>query len=345
MNTKRFAKLSFLVIIVFAPLMIIDWATIIRLIGYIIPIGGIELYAVAGVFILAIDILPVVGLSPALTARVNSNRFKKWTNQAADREGNAFIGFATLIFAIFVVTFLTMSVSNPERFIIGRDDPVLEMFPSAVANFVSAVADRASDNVVMASFIVGLLPCFTTLISFVVNFLICLDKKEDRLEAEILDCLRRIEKASGEIDELGKVYDRYDSEKVLLDNLSDDVGEIERRIDEYKKDKNLFIERSTAEQRNEQEAANAEIRKQCWLDFNYFFNRGRQKFEPVIRGNPAEGGERLSIFEDFYMNSREKIAAAMCDEKAQKPQMQSQKPQVRPLKLHRLNNEYYMRRS
>jgi len=311
MSNKKFIMLAFLTILVFIPLIAIDWVTIIHLISHVIQLGGIELYAVSGVFIFAITILPVVGISPALTERINNNRYCRWTDRKPEKEGNAFIGFAILIFFVFTATFLTMSVTNPDRFISGQSNPVIEMFPTAVTDLIANITKRGSENAVLASWITGLLPCFTSLISFVVYLLLCMDKKEERIEKEIHACDKKIEQLNKEIDVINKDIENDDSGKVLLDNLSSYINEIQHNINEFVGEKDDYLHQIKDEQRQKFDAAQKAVEKQCWTDFNEFYERGKRRFEQIRKGNPEVWKRLLQNWKDFCQEVRNKIAIEM----------------------------------
>ena len=314
MSNKKFTLLAFLIILVFIPLLVIDWAMIVHVISHVIHLGGIELYAVSGLFIFAITVLPVVGVSPALTERINENRYCRWTNRPVENGGNAFIGLANLIFLAFSTAFLVMSVTNPDRFIIGQGDPILEMFPAAVSGLIVGMAERGTENATIASWITGLLPLSTTLISFAVYVLICMDKKEERLGRDIQVCQKKIEQFSAEITAIQKDIESSGSEVVLLDNLSDYIGEIERNISEFVAEKENHLQRAKEEQRYEFELAQRAVEKQCWTDFNEFYERGKRKFEQIRKGNPEMWKVLMGKWNDFCQEMRDKIAIEMSND-------------------------------
>ena len=309
MSNKKFMPLAFLGILVFLPLLIIDWAMIVHVVSFIMQLGGIELYAVAGIFIFAITVLPVIGISPALTARINKNRYCLWTNREVDKEGNAFIGFAILIFLAFATTFCIMSVNNPERFIAGQHDPIAAMFPEAFAGIVTTLT--TSENAVMASWITGLLPFFTTLISFAVYALICMDKKRERLEREIQVCRNEISPLEKDCASINFDIECAGSELVLLDNISDVINEIQHNINEFITNKNGHLQQIKDEQRQECDMAQKAVEKKIWSDFRKFYDVGIAKLAPIQKGNPEAYKRLKRDWEAFCQEMREKIAAEM----------------------------------
>lgn len=309
MNNRKFMLLAFLGILVFLPLLIIDWAMIVHVVSHIMQLGGIELYAVAGIFIFAITVLPVVGVSPALTARINKNRYCRWTNRKVDKEGNAFIGFAILIFVAFATTFLVMSVNNPERFIAGQNDPIAAMFPEAFAGIVSTLT--TSENATLAAWITGFLPFFTTLISFAVHALICMDKKRERLEQEIQVCTKEISPLEKDCASINFDIESAGSELMLLDNMTDVINEIQHNINEFIANKNVHLQQIKDEHRQECDTAQKEVEKKIWSDFREFYDIGITKLAPIRKGNPEAYKRLKRDWEAFCQEMREKIATEM----------------------------------
>jgi len=306
MSNKKFILLAFLAILVFIPLLLIDWVMIIHVLRRGLQLEGLELYAVSGIFIGAITILPVIAISPALTARINKNRYSRWTNRSVEKESNSTIGFATLIFFAFAVIFLVISVTNPERFSIGQADPVLEMFPAEVADLIASVSEQGDENTVLTSLIIGLLPFLTTLISFSVYLLLCMDKKEERLKSEIHNCHKKIEQINREIDVIDSDIERADGEKAILDNISDSIGEIAHNVNEFISEKDVYINRIKYEQQQEFEMAQLSVEKQCFSDFREFYEHGRQRFEN-IKANREQWKETMVAWNDFCREERSRI--------------------------------------
>jgi hypothetical protein len=309
MSNKKWALLASLGLLVFAPLLLIDWAMIIHVISHIMQLGGIELYAVAGIFIFAITVLPVIGVSPALTARINKNRYCRWTNREVDKEGNAFIGFAILIFVTFATTFLIMSVSNPERFIASQNDPIAAMFPEAFSGIVANIT--TSENATLAAWITGLLPFFTTLISFAVYALICMDKKRERLEQEIQVCVNEIAPLEKECASISNYIENAGSELVLLDNITDGINEIQHNINEFVANKTIHLQQIKDEQRQECDTAQKAVEKKIWSDFREFYDCGITKLAPIQKGDPEAYKKLKREWEAFCQEMREKIATEM----------------------------------
>jgi len=310
MSLSKFIRLSFLGIVVGIPLVLIDWAMIIHLISHVMQIGGIELIAVSGLFIFAMTILPIVGVSPALTERINQNRYSRWTNQSVKKEGNLFIGLAIVIFIVFSKVFLIMSVTNSDRFIVGQNDQMLAMFSGLIGDVIANVAESSSSNAILASWITGFLPFFTTLISFAVYMLLCLDKKEERLDRDIEKCNKEITRNKNDIVGFEKEIERDGNEKVLIDNLNDYVNEIQHNINEFIAAKDVILSRSKDEQEQEFEEAQASIEKQSLIHLNNFYEHGKQRFER-FKANKEVYKVVMAKWTAFYEDMRTKIISEL----------------------------------
>ena len=306
MNLTKFMLLSFLGIVVGIPLVLIDWAMIIHLTSHVMQLGGIELIAVSGLFIFAMTVLPIVGVSPAVTERINQNRYSCWTNQAIKKEGSLFVGLAIVIFLVFSLVFLIMSVTNSDRFIVGQNDQFLAMFSGLVGDMIANATYGSSNNAVLASWITGFLPFFTTLISFSVYVLLCLDKKEERLRRDIEKCNKEKAKINSDIADIEKGIESDGNEKVLIDNLNDYVSEIQHNINEFLANKGVVLKRSKDEQEQEFEEAHAAIEKQSLIYLNNFYEHGKQRFE-AIKANKEVYKAVMAKWTAFYEEMRAKI--------------------------------------
>jgi gas vesicle protein len=310
MSNKKFIQVAVLGLLVFAPLLLIDWVMIIHLISHVIPVGGFALYALSGVFIFTLSVLPVVGITPALTKRINNIRYCRWTNKKVEKDSNFGIGVGIIMFLAATVTFLTMSVSNPDRFIIGQGDPVADMFSAAVSDLITNVTDGGIENAVLAAWITGMEPFITTVISFVVYLLLCMDKKEDRLERDIQACRKKITQLNKEVDEISRDIEISDSERVLLDNISGYIDEIQHTINEFVAEKDAYMQRIKDEQRQEFNTAQKSVEKLCWTYLDKFYEHGKQKFE-LIRANGDAWKRITENWKNFYQELRESAASEM----------------------------------
>jgi hypothetical protein len=310
MSTKKFALWAVLLFLVFVPLIALDLIMIVHVIDYVIPLGGIEALAMSGLFIFAITVLPVFGVSPKISERINEQRFCRETNKNVKKESNAFIGIAILLFIVFGIVFLVMSVMNPDRFITGQGDPIADMFPTAIVDIIPNISEWGRENAVLAAWIMGLLPFATTVISFTVYTLLCMEKIEERLNEEIHVCRKKIEQKNKEIGAINRDIESSDAEKVLLNNLSDCINEIQHNINEFIAEKDIYLKRAADEQWQEFEAAQVAVEKQCWIDFNEFYEHGKQKLEP-IKANRDVWTRVMRNWKAFCQEARDRIAAEM----------------------------------
>jgi small-conductance mechanosensitive channel len=168
-----------------------------------------------------------------------------------------------------------------------------------------------SENAVLAAWITGLLPFFTTLISFAVYALICMDKKAERLGQEIQDCIKKIEQANKEVNAINKDTESSDAEKVLLDNLTDYIGEIQHSINEFIANKGVHLKQIKEEQRQEFDTAQKAVEKKIWTDFREFYNRGMRRLDPIRKGEPEEWKKLTQKWIDICQEMRDKIATEM----------------------------------
>lgn len=308
MSVKKFTSLAVYYTIL-GVLLLIDWAMIIHVVSHIMQLGGIELYAVAGIFIFAITALPVIGVAPALTARINDYRYCRWTNRKVEKESNGFIGFAILIYIAFAVTFAIMSISNPDRFIIGQGDPIAAMFPEAFGGIITNLT--TSENAMLASVIAGFLPLFTTLISFAVYALICLDKKEERLNKDIQDNIKKIASIKKDVESINEEIECVGAELVTLDNITDYVNGLQYNIRKFTANKSAHMQQIKEEQRQEFDEAQKDVETKIRTDINNLYDCGITKLAPIQEGNPARHKELKKTWKDLCQDMREKIATEM----------------------------------
>jgi len=305
-------KLALLfVYIVIAILTAIDWAMIYDVIGFMIPQAGDDVAraALSGLFIAAITIIPVFpryGLSSRLIERTKENRMKRWTGQSVDRTDSVFFACTTTLFLGFAITFLVMSVNFPERFIIAMEDPASAMF-----GLTPVIAELSNENAVLAAWIAGFIPLATSLVSIVIHFFVSMESKKELMEREIRACNIQIARANAKIDRFDTEISVFDGEKVLLQNLTKCVDEIKTHINDYVKNKDDFVSRSKAKHVAEKEKAHDKLSDQSRINLNNFFELGRQKFAPAIRGNPEKGKPRLSMWDRFYEESKSKVEATI----------------------------------
>ena len=120
-----------------------------------------------------------------------------------------------------------------------------------------------------------------------------------------------INKKRKEIEKVLRELANYDGEKVLLDNILSYVNEVQHCLNEFIRAKKTYIEQSRAEEKHKMAAAHAEIVKQCWINHNHLFDRGRQRFEPILKGRKEEGYLIMKKWDHFYRESRLRIAAVI----------------------------------
>jgi len=264
-------------------LIAIDWYLIFGVVGNVIPLGQPAFdVAMATFFIIVINRIPIFSLTPAIIQRVKDNRQKRLINVTMDRTGNGLIGLALVVFLVFAIAFLVMSVSYPERF--------LERAGGTGGGLLPQPRILTEQQSILASWIAGLLPMLTTTVVFVFHFLIERDNKEGLLKSE--------ENALfGRINELQEEAVEIDGEIILLRNLSDYITNINQHIENFANNKATFLDRSKKEQELGKNSANAALSKHCLMELNVFFEHGRKKFDSFAR--TPEGRKRLEKWEAF----------------------------------------------
>jgi len=307
MSNWKFIILASLAIVVLFPLIVIDWIVIAHVTSFIIPIEGVQRLILSALFIIAITVVPVFGVVPKLSERIRDNRFKRWTGKPVDKTGDGLMGLGLFLFVLAAIVFLIMSINTPNRFIIAQENPVADIFsglemPSVVGSLVDNLTGQGPENAKLASWIMGLEPFFTTLLSSTLYFLVAMDKKKECLEKEIAACKKKISSIEKEKSEI-------DSEIVLLNNISVYIDEIQHHIEDYKEAGTAFKERNINEQLNEKNLANEMLMSQSWISFNKFFELGREKFKPAIKRDL--GKERLNRWLSFREESEAKIKSSI----------------------------------
>ena len=258
--SKRLAKLVVNVVILL--LIMIDVQMIFQILGEVIQ-GEILRLAVTMLFLAVINIIPVVpivGIVPFLLERVKENRIRRWTMQPLERTDNGIIGLSVIMFIVFAFTLLFLSVrreySNPYYWI------------------------------------AGLIPIFTTLISFILKFLIEREKKEDMLRAERERTLIKIKTITDE-------RIRLDSNVPFLENLTVYINEIQQYVEDYKDNMRDFIDHNKDMQKKDREAANRVVANNCRIHLTDFFEICKKQFIDNKITETPEGKKRFADLEDF----------------------------------------------
>jgi len=247
------------------------------------------------VFVAAITIIPVFAVTPKIKARVEGNRFNRLMEHPEDNSDSSLIGIASFVFFIFAIVFLILSISYSDRFIIGQDDPMALIF----AGMAPDIAELSGANALLASWIAGLLPLFTTTISFVVYFLVWTKKGKELIANEITSCKRKINGISNDNIKL-KI------QLTILDNFSTQINGISTSIEGYKTSVDAYKTRAKEEHYRSKDIANAEVARQLRIDLNKFIERGTIKFKD-IRKHKGEGSRRFLNWEIYYKGLQEKI--------------------------------------
>jgi len=258
--SKRLAKLVVNVVILL--LIMIDVQMIFQILGEVIQ-GEILRLAVTMLFLAVINIIPVVpivGIVPFLLERVKENRIRRWTMQPLERTDNGIIGLSVIMFIVFAFTLLFLSVrreySNPYYWI------------------------------------AGLIPIFTTLISFILKFLIEREKKEDMLRAERERTLIKIKTITDE-------RIRLDSNVPFLENLTVYINEIQQYVEDYKDNMRDFIDHNKDMQKKDREAANRVVANNCRIHLTDFFEICKKQFIDYNITETPEGKKRFADLENF----------------------------------------------
>jgi len=264
--------LKILVYMIFGLLMIVDFFIISDLISTLIRTDTFISTAMTFGFIAGMDIVPIFALTPLL-----NKRMKGLTDKSAVE--NFLIWTPILIFIILESAYFFLSISYPERFFVGDHSTITE-------------AERS--NLAIVSIITGLLPLATTLISLLMNFLLI---GNEYVEKEILKCDQAIE-------ELYETNSKFESENILLDNLSDCVGLIQNHINNYKNNIESYIDESVKKEQEQKELANVKIEEHCWKEFNEFIIIGDNRLLTNGILSSPNGRSRYSKWQQFINESR-----------------------------------------
>jgi chaperonin cofactor prefoldin len=273
---------------------------------------GIEAIVMSAIFICAITVVPLSVISPNLKDRVNEKLYCRWINRKAPEESNAITGIAIIIFIAFATVFLVMSVSNPERFVAGQgSDRITNMFSGVLADVGTVITEMSSENAVLAAWVIGFLPCFTTLISLTIYLSVMIDKKEERIWREIQNCINKIKQTKKEADALSINIENAEAELVSLDKVIDCVNELQHNTDEFASNKTIYMQQIKDEQRQEFNEAQKSVETKIRTDMNYLYKFGITKLAPIQQGNKARHKELKQTWKDFYQEMRVKIATEM----------------------------------
>jgi len=133
------------------------------------------------------------------------------------------------------------------------------------------------------------------------------------LGKEINICHKKIKQKYREIDIINKDIETRDREKVILNNLSDGINEIQRNVKDFVSEKDVYLKHIADEQQQEFETAQKAVGRQCMYDFNDFYLHGQRRLEPIRKGNPQIWKQLSKGWTDFCQQARDEITTAFSE--------------------------------
>jgi len=166
----------------FIWLLLVDWLVIHSVVYYMLPEGGfLEVSVISFTFISAITIMPVVGLSRILKTGIEDNCFKGRHGQPTNKIAYSFVKVSLIVFGVFVILFIIMSISLADRFSVREVGLSYEFFRREV----HPIAEPGDQNILLPAIITGLLPLLTTAIVLVIYFFVWGENTGERTKKEI----------------------------------------------------------------------------------------------------------------------------------------------------------------
>ena len=307
-------------------LMFIDALLMWDVFQYVLPTLPTQV-AVTVIFILAINVLPVLGAARRLKKQIDDAKFRKLLSLPPDNSDTSFIEAGFLAFLAFSLIFCLLSVRNAGRFGFGQDAAMSALFGEDAITTVDEGRQR------VAAWFAGVLPFLTTIIAFLVQILIGAEDKEERLRKEIAACEAR--KA-----QLEAKHDQIEKKKRQLALLEDCIASVEQRINEYiDTRKAAFLERDWIEQWSIKKDALNKIAAQCRIYLAQLRKRGNERFEFHNEKNPTRSLERyrrwILLLNDIEHRTEILLAGAEVDAPTMPPPSRSRKRRRSPLEFIR----------
>lgn len=276
-------KLVLLVIVFLLPLLVVDFIMIIDVVNAALGFAEDDWTGMATAFLLivAITISPTFLINSFLMGRYNEKRLAHFIGSEPehDKFRDLMIGFGFIAFLVASVAFLLMSIRSAERVI---ESSAGNELASTTAWFENLTSSLGIDPF-WASVITGLIPFFTTFVSFTAGALLGRKSKFFLLDEAIRDKEIDIRGDNEKIEEEKQKF-KYQNEELILKetslkNVYQNINEIQWYITEYAEKCSEFVNDSTSEQESIKSPCTETINQVCWEQFNAF----REQVEKAFR--------------------------------------------------------------